>query len=83
MAPIFMTHVIIPAAGFGKRVGGAVSKELLYYKDDSFPLIQWCLSLCKKYELKPVVISRRDKLDLNQYLASENIEMCLIDSSEE
>lgn len=78
-----MTHVIIPAAGFGKRVGTPKSKELLYYKDDSFPLIQWCLNLCKKYELKPIVISRKDKIDLNEFLVSRNIETCLIDKSEE
>lgn len=83
MAPTFMTHVIIPAAGFGKRVGAPKSKELLYYKDDSFPLIQWCLNLCKKYELKPVVVSRKDKMDLNQYLMAQNVEICLIKESEE
>lgn len=63
-----ITHVIIPAAGFGKRVGKKISKELLYYQNDRFRLIEWALNLAKSHKFKPFVISRIDKSDLNNYL---------------
>lgn len=85
MADKSITHVIIPAAGFGKRVGLSKSKELLYYKSEKFKIIEWSLRLCKKYEMLPVVISRKDKQDLNTFLSSygSELKLCLVEASEE
>jgi hypothetical protein len=87
MTEISTTKLLVPAAGFGKRVGSPTAKELLILKNEVKPLIEWSLELSKKYQLPAVIISREDKVDLNNYLASISrkymLEICLITSSQE
>jgi len=61
--------MIIPAAGFGTRVGMAPnqSKELLFGLDGR-PMIEFSLRLAETSGLVPVVITREEKLDLLGYL---------------
>ena len=61
-------HVIIPAAGYGKRVGSPAAKELLPDPVLGEPMILWSLRLCWQNGWLPVVISRQDKEGLNRYL---------------
>jgi choline kinase len=87
MTEIFTTKLLVPAAGFGKRVGGPKAKELLILKEEAKPLIEWTLALAKRSKMSAVIISRHDKVDLNEYLLTASkrypIEVCLITKSEE
>lgn len=68
---------IIPAAGLGTRMGMRPdqSKEMLPDRNHmGKPLIQWCLDLCKAFNIDPIVITREDKKDLRQYLFNNGIE---------
>jgi dTDP-glucose pyrophosphorylase len=82
-----MGTVLIPAAGFGKRVGSPPAKELLFHENEGAPMIQWGLDLVKKSQMKAVVITRSQKTTLLDYLEKARnaypIDICLIDSSEE
>lgn len=60
--------LIIPAAGFGKRVGSPPAKELLPDLNTGKPLIQWSLELAKKRGWPVIVITRKDKTSLIHYL---------------
>jgi len=77
---------IIPAAGFGRRVGSPPSKELLphpYYPGKNF--LDVTLDICEKFNLQPVIVSREDKVTLNQYVLSrlgEQALMTILNSSE-
>lgn len=87
MTDRFTSKLLIPAAGFGKRLGSPKAKELLELKTESLPLIEWSLSLAKTFGMPAVVISREDKVELNAYLHSKMkdypIEICLISDSKE
>ena len=70
-----MVKAIIPCAGFGTRMAMQPnqSKEMLTDPVTGKYLIDYSLDLCYKYKIKPVVISRLEKEDLNSYLRSKNV----------
>ncbi len=63
-----MNVCLIPAAGFGKRVGEPPAKEMLIDPENQKPLIDWSLQLAVDLGLKPVVITRESKTSLISYL---------------
>lgn len=63
-----MVTVIIPAAGFGKRVGSPPAKELLPDPKTGEPLILWSLKEVDKRSWRAVVIVREEKLELINWL---------------
>lgn len=60
-------NLLIPAAGFGQRVGAPMAKEMLL-DDKGLPLIAYSLNLAEKYELNITVILRPEKHNLISYL---------------
>lgn len=66
---------IIPAAGFGTRMGMKPneSKELLLDSETNQPIIQYSLDLCSKYGLEPVVVTRAEKRDLIDYCDRQHV----------
>lgn len=72
---IYRGAAIIPCSGFGTRMNMKKnkSKEMLIDPHTGQPLIQWHLDLCKKYNLKPVIITRPEKKDLIAYLKKKRI----------
>lgn len=68
---------IIPAAGFGTRMGMKPdqSKEMLPDPNNKHkPIIAWALELCKVFNMEPIVLTREDKKDLRQYLFNKGVE---------
>lgn len=82
-----MTTVLIPAAGFGKKIGSPKAKELLYYGKEDKPIIEWGLDLVQKAQMQSVVIVRKDKKVLLDYLkiikSKYQIKICEIEGSRE
>lgn len=73
---------IIPAAGYGTRVGMKPNQSKEMLPDPGYkrqPIIQYSLDLCKAFNMDPIVITREDKKDLRQYLYDNQIEEQLID----
>lgn len=68
-------RVIIPCAGYGTRMGMEPdkSKELLINPGTNKPLIDYSLSICKEYGYDPLVITRREKTDLTDYLDENEV----------
>lgn len=60
--------VIIPAAGFGRRVGSPAAKELFLHPQQKVPLIEVALQRAFAIEARPVVITRESKTELLDYL---------------
>lgn len=58
--------VIVPCAGFGRRVGSPPAKELLPLRNGQ-PLIDQALSRAKKLDWKSVVVTRPQKIELIEY----------------
>lgn len=58
---------LIPAAGFGTRVGQPAAKELLP-GPDGLPMIEYSLELSWQLGATPVVITRKQKTTLIDYL---------------
>lgn len=60
---------IIPCAGLGTRMGMKPneSKEMLF-ENTWNRVIDYSLNLCREFHIKPVIISRMDKEDLNNYI---------------
>lgn len=72
---------IIPCAGFGTRMGMKKheSKEMLPDNIFGFDhIIDYSLMICKRFDLEPLVISRKEKKDLNNYLKKKKIKVHLI-----
>jgi len=69
-----MTLAIIPAAGFGTRMNMAPdqSKEMLIDSTGK-PVIQWCLDRCRDADISPLVVTRKEKKDLIQYLQDNSV----------
>lgn len=75
-------RAIIPCAGYGTRMNMLPnkSKEMLLDKEDwgignkGKPLIQYALTICKMFNLEPIVITRKEKTDLRQYLFDNQVE---------
>jgi hypothetical protein len=79
-----LCQVLIPAAGYGRRMGSPPAKELLSHPD--FPdknFMQIAIQRCLEVNLKPLVISRVDKTELNEYLFQHRIPFTLIENSED
>jgi len=76
---------LIPAAGFGKRVGQPQAKEMLIDPENGEPLINWSIRVALNFGLKPLVITRPEKTNLIEYLKREwpEAEIFLINSSRE
>lgn len=74
--------LILPAAGFGRRVGSPPAKELLINPFTQRPLIDFYLDLAKSFSLDVLVITRKDKVELVDYLrAKGNLSVLLIGES--
>jgi dTDP-glucose pyrophosphorylase len=80
-----MCVCLIPAAGFGKRVGSPLSKEMLLEVAGGAPLIDWSIRLALQNDLKPVVITRKEKINLIDHLAGRwpEARVLLIENSKE
>jgi dTDP-glucose pyrophosphorylase len=65
---------IIPCAGFGTRMKMLPhqAKELLL-DDEGNVTIDWSLNICKKYNIEPVVVTRPEKKEFNDFLDKRNI----------
>ena len=66
---------LIPCAGYGTRMKMQPheAKELIPDENGN-PTIEWSLNICKQYGIEPVVITRTEKEEFNQYLKDNNIE---------
>lgn len=75
--------VLIPAAGFGTRVGSPPAKELLLRPNSGEPLIQAPLMWAQERHWNAVVITRRDKQLLIDFLTLQfpMVKLCLVDST--
>lgn len=63
-------RAIIPAAGWGRRMGSPPAKELLPHPiDPSRNFLELCLDLCAQFGLDPLIISRQNKEALNDWLS--------------
>jgi hypothetical protein len=80
--------LLIPAAGFGNRVGRPHAKELFIHPETLKPLINKSLDCAKSLNCVAIVITRSEKKDLLAYLDAErslgtNIETLVIEPSKE
>lgn len=73
---------LIPCAGFGTRMRMAPhqAKELLP-DETGAPTIEWSLNICKKYNIEPIIITRPEKEEFNQYLDKNNIKYVFDDGN--
>jgi dTDP-glucose pyrophosphorylase len=73
---------LIPCAGFGTRMRMMPhqAKELLPDEDGN-PTIEWSLNICKKYNIEPIIITRPEKEEFNQYLDQNNIKYVFDDGN--
>lgn len=60
--------VLIPAAGLGTRVGSPPAKELMPHPQTGRPLMTEALLKVEKFGARPLVITREQKTELNQFL---------------
>jgi len=70
--------VIIPAAGFGTRVGSPPAKELLPHPKYKMSFLEKALERVLSSGAKPLVISRVDKTHLNRWLFESKIPHILV-----
>jgi dTDP-glucose pyrophosphorylase len=65
---------IIPCAGFGTRMKMLPheSKELLPDENGN-PTIEWSLNICKRYNIEPIIVTRPEKKEFNNFLDQRNI----------
>lgn len=76
--------VLIPAAGFGARVGTPPAKELFPDPKTRKPLIEFSLDIAKSLDAQARVITRKDKTVLIEALKKyKNAEVFLIEASKE
>ncbi len=59
--------IIIPAAGFGTRVGAPMAKEMLV-RGSGQPMIQFALNIAKTFDWPTHVLTRKEKVNLIEYL---------------
>lgn len=62
--------IVIPAAGFGSRMGGPISKEMLVNPATGLKFIDLSLQQAKILGAKVVLITRKEKKELIQYVTS-------------
>lgn len=77
------TKLIIPAAGYGRRVGSPEAKELLPSIVDGVPLIDFSLTLAKEFNFHAHVITRTEKKSLIEFLEEKNIESQIVSPTAE
>lgn len=67
-------RALIPCAGFGTRMNMMPheAKELLWDEEGKF-IIDWSLELCKKHNIDPIIITRPEKEEFNQYIKNKKI----------
>ncbi len=75
--------VIIPAAGLGTRVGSPPAKELLPHPKADGSFLDVALKRIKEINATPLVISRVDKIVLNEWLFINEIPHILITKTPE
>jgi dTDP-glucose pyrophosphorylase len=65
---------LIPCAGFGTRMRMLPheAKELLP-DETGKPTIEWCLNICKQYNIEPIIVTRPEKEEFNKYLDNNGI----------
>lgn len=75
------TLCIIPAAGIGSRMNMSLneSKEMLLDPCTHEPIIKWGLDLCRKHHIEPLVVTRKEKTDLIEYLATQGTKVLVIE----
>ena len=82
-----MNTCLIPSAGFGKRLGSPLAKEMLVDPKTRRPLIDWSIELALQNGLKPIVITREEKWTLIRHIqdqwAHKGAEIFLIEASKE
>lgn len=63
-------RAIIPCAGYGTRMNMRPdqSKEMLTDPENRRPLIDYALLICQLFDLSPLIITRKEKMDLNRYV---------------
>jgi dTDP-glucose pyrophosphorylase len=70
-------RAIIPCAGYGNRMKMRIdqAQEMLPDPDrPDFYIIDYVLDLCKSFDLEPIIISRKEKTSLNNYVQSQGVE---------
>lgn len=78
-----MNKAILPCAGYGTRMNMQLnkSKELLIDPITNEPIIKWHLDLCKENNIKPIIITRKEKTDLIEYtLKNTEAELIVLDN---
>lgn len=77
--------VILPAAGFGTRMGSPESKEMLFAEDESFPMIQHALDLLAEENCRIVLPTRKEKKSLIDFVTkhSPHVIIQIIEKSKE
>jgi hypothetical protein len=75
-------RILIPAAGFGSRVGHPMAKEMLV-RPDGVRFIDHALLLASLCQATPHVISRAEKKNLNQHLKSLGVSIQLVEPTQE
>ncbi|MGE0633508.1 MAG: hypothetical protein AB7O96_13935 [Pseudobdellovibrionaceae bacterium] len=71
--------ILIPAAGYGSRVGSPPAKELLLHPKTQKPFIVEALAKIPHPKSQVLVISRREKLGFNQFLQKYEIPTLILD----
>ena len=74
LEPTEKYKAIIPCAGFGTRMKMLPhqAKELLP-DENGDPIIYWSLNICKKHNIEPIVVTRPEKKEFNEFLDQKNI----------
>jgi dTDP-glucose pyrophosphorylase len=68
LASTSKTHIIVPCAGYGVRVGSPPAKELLPHPTTKKPLIEGCLEMAEETGWPLVLITRPEKKVLIDYV---------------
>ena len=68
---LFMNlKIIIPAAGYGKRMGSVSAKELLPHPNSGKPFLLEAIQKHQALQAPFHIISRKDKIELNEFIYS-------------
>jgi bifunctional N-acetylglucosamine-1-phosphate-uridyltransferase/glucosamine-1-phosphate-acetyltransferase GlmU-like protein len=73
------TLFILPCAGYGRRMGSPISKELLLNPMSQKPYIEFALSGIQKLSMpkRILVVTRAEKKDLIDYLKTKSLDLAL------
>lgn len=74
--------IIIPAAGFGTRVGSPLSKELILHENE--PMIDHAIRIAKSLHARALIITRKEKTNLIEHLKQfDHVDVQIIEPSKE